>query len=55
MITIESIIEIKRPVDLAKVRMSDGSKRFVSKSMLNHKLVAAYKEMIRGEGRDGQA
>lgn len=54
-VAIESIIEIKRPIDLAFVRMTDGTKRFVSKSKLNHRLILAYKEMIRGETRDGQA
>ncbi len=54
-LSIESIIEVKRPIDLAFVRMSDGTKRFVSKAKLTHKLVKAYREEIRNESKDGQS
>lgn len=47
---IKRIIEIKRPIDLAFVELEDGKRVFVSKSELNHRLVAAYREEIRGEG-----
>lgn len=55
-LNIKRIIEIKRPINLAFVEMEDGSKRFVSKDKLNHVLVKAYHEEIRGESgtKDGQ-
>lgn len=53
-VTIDYIIEIKGPIDLAKVRMTDGSVKFVSKAKLNHTLIKIYRAEIRGESKDGQ-
>jgi hypothetical protein len=49
---IRKIIEIKRPIDLVFVELENGKRVFVSKSELNHRLVKAYHEEIRGEGGD---
>ena len=51
---IVKIHEIKRPINLAYVLMSNGKNRFVSKDKLSPAVVRAYRVETSGEG-GGQA